>query len=302
MDNSSKFGDGSLQKRRTRSIRKYLNYQWENDKIEHIRATLPGISFEALDAPAEKITPWSLVKLFDSLDQGYFWSAPTKPGDPVYQPIFYILNLCMDIEEELYDANTPKYPLVLDSVLKYVKNSSRCVEKTLSHPDTNTRYATYREIDVNVDYATRKPTPLPNWWKAKLNVPSDGERQQFSIPAKPPSGTVCSPQRVSFSDTDDNQHTNFASYVKFCCDAFYENVVAGRYGKEINVYDCRLKRLEVTYHKDSELGDCLVIESWQDGINRDTFFFEIRKDSDVLLSAMLRFYGSNKTHDLHSNL
>ncbi|KAH3702480.1 hypothetical protein DPMN_077503 [Dreissena polymorpha] len=57
----------------------------------------------------------------------------------------------------------------------------------------------------------------------------------------------------------------------------------------------------VTFKNESKLGDVLIVTSWQDVLNRDTFFFEITKSTgDVITTSMMRFYESK--HYEHSKL
>ncbi|XP_052805477.1 uncharacterized protein LOC128234903 isoform X2 [Mya arenaria] len=255
-----------------------------------IRATLPTVAYEALDAPAEKVTPWSILKLCDSIDQSYFWSTPREPGGPLYTPMFYILNLSLDINKAFYDMNTPKFPMTMESRVKYMKRSSCCLEKTLSHPETNQTYVTSMCINVNVDHETRKPTAFEDWWKAKYCFPTEGERQEFLIPDKPDVNVFTSDHRVHFSDTDENGHANFTAYVRYCSDSFHENVLAGRYGKGLDVYAVGLQRMEVTFHNECNVGDRLTICSWQDDQLFNTFYFEVRHGDVLTLTAMMKYY------------
>jgi len=237
------------------------------------------------------MTPWGVVQLMDSMDQDLV--KPSSSDEEPFYPMIYMLNLRVDVNPDFYDVNAPMYPLTLDRYLRFIKRSSRCVEKTLSHAETKRVYATLREIDVNVDPLTRRPAAFPEWWRNTFTqvAPSDGQRHEIIFPEKPGKKTFKSSQRIVFSDTDENRHTNFIVYIRACCDAFSENVLAGNYGNGIDVYDAKLQTLEITFRSDSKLGDILVIESWQDLTDTNRFCFEVRNGNDICVTTTLKFYA-----------
>ncbi|XP_052255571.1 uncharacterized protein LOC127861201 [Dreissena polymorpha] len=207
--------------------------------------------------------------------------------------MLYARNVALDVEPAFYDVRGQKFPLVVDTRLKYVKRASSCFEKTLFHATSGTLFAKLTGIDVNVDYVTRKPTPYPDWFRRKIISDIDAAKVEYTIPTKPQVGVFTSHHIIRLSDTDENRHTNYCTYSRVCLDSLCENITAGNYGSGLDAYNLALRTMEVTFKKESKLGDVITVTSWQDAHNRDTFYFEISNlTGDVITTSMMRFYGS----------
>lgn len=215
----------------------------------------------------------------------------------MYTPMLYILNLTLEVKKAFYDLHTPKFPLDIESKVVYFKRSSRLIEKRLSHAGTNTVYAVQRHVDVNVDLDTRKPSPYPDWWRNLYNFPTEGEPQKLSFPEKMNQLSYTTQHKVQFSDTDENGHANFAAYIRFCNDSFSENALKARYNGEIDVYDVKLRNIDVTFHNECNIGDMLDVESWQDTNVLDQFYFQVKNGNDLVTSVRMKFFMDKDTNN-----
>ena len=90
---------------------------------------------------------------------------------------------------------------------------------------------------ILIDPSTRRPTPLPDHWRAHygplcvrqqpLIIPRQAPPQPLIIPRQAPPQSAPSGDlphhrlTVAWSDTDNNDHTNFTSYIRFAQDALY---------------------------------------------------------------------------------
>lgn len=254
------------------------------------RTYVPALMLESYGNLGEMIMPWSLMKLFDT---GYLLEVWPYYGERYPRDQAMAYNLCcrLLIDPSLYDINSPKYPLVIDQTVRYVKTSSRRYEAVLRHPDRKQPYAFKTDVDVNIDPKTRKPKPFPNWWREKFNFPSDGPKLEYAIPTKP-SDIVASQQRVHYSDIDANSHLNYAAYVKYCYDCFAENAFLKKYKRSdaANLLKNGLKSIDVCFVSDVLIGDLLTIESWQDLEDENTFHFVVKKGDAVCSRLTYEFF------------
>ena len=196
-----------------------------------------------------------------------------------------------NIEQKFYQTTTPKYPLTLSVKLPHVGRTSFTASYSLESPGNGT-YATMKILGVFVDKTTRKPTPVPQWWKEKYT--------NLIQPSHPPSVNAlerpeCSiglPVTIAYSDTDENCHTTWPTYVRMCYDAFVNGVMKKAY-KRINEEDVSrgVKKIELTFKKESIIGDELMVHSWEtDRMDGRELAVEIRKGQSTCVQANMEFY------------
>lgn len=78
--------------------------------------------------------------------------------------------------------------------------------------------------------STRRPVPIPDWWKSKYSS-SVVDNEHLIVAAEDVPTTVatsCYEMKVPWNEIDAYGHTNYQSYVKFCFDAAADAVNAGR--------------------------------------------------------------------------
>lgn len=277
--------------RRPGVMQKQLAYIREQTEPNLVKVTIPTLPYEAFDCSGEKILPWSLLKLFDSCEVGDFWHNKDDKHGPSQDQVLFMLNCELEVDRALYEWESPKFPLVIDNRLVFVKRSSRAFENLLFHPERSKPYARFFTIDVNMDPQTRKPKPLPEWWKEHFRSPSDGDRREYELPPKPKEGVFSSSCRIHFSDTDENKHANYTSYVRYCFDHMCENIIFGKYGSGLDAYQIGLKKLQVTFLNECMLGDVLTIHSWQTDSSENRFCFEIWNSTKMAATMSMELYN-----------
>lgn len=231
------------------------------------------------------------MKLFDSCELSDFWPFRDDAEGDHHERVIYMMTYELEVDRALYTPNSPKFPLYIDNTVKFVKRSSRCIESLLRHPEVDRPYARCSGIDVYMDPETRSSKPFPKWWKDHFNFPTDGSKQEFKLPQKPEVGIYKSEHRVYFSDTDENKHANYTTYVKFCYDSFCEHVLSKKYGNTLDVYEIGLKKLQINYLKEVKLGDIVTVESWEDGVVKDSYHFEMWNGPILSAVATMSFHN-----------
>ncbi|XP_076455804.1 uncharacterized protein LOC143290337 [Babylonia areolata] len=117
---------------------------------------------------------------------------------------------------------------------------------------------------------TRRPTPLPGWWRDHYGPL--GVRQQGVVvaPRCPPDTVDTDLQqhahrlRVVWTDTDTNDHTNNISYVRFAVDALVPAVREGTLASCLTLEDLRsgVSEVKAVYQRESSEGDELHVHLW----------------------------------------
>ena len=219
-----------------------------------------------------------------------FWPLPTKDKDE--QIVIYTLNYELNLHQSLYDESK-KWPLVAEAKMNYVRRTSRCFQLDIRQAEQTISMVSARYIEINVDPVTKRPKSFAQWWKDESGFPEDGPKPEIKEVAKPRKGVLSSKRDIHVTDTDGNNHTNFAVYVRLCLDTFYEGVLNKKYKNNSPVFlNGWVKNMKITFKSETKLGDIVTVESWEDGESPNTFHFEIRKGEIVATTLSLTFYSS----------
>lgn len=201
--------------------------------------------------------------------------------------LFFIAAARMDINREFYEESSPKFPLSITKTLDYIGRSSSAITGVLEGPSQQSPYATCRIQTILVDAKTRKPAPFPDWWREKYAhlVPAG---QPVIMPhLKKPNDVHVYRTKVSYSDIDAYLHTNWQSYVGFCMEAFYDNVLKNQFSGAMG--KC-LESFEAGYRKESSIGNELNVYSWMSPQENGDIQFEIKHDNDICLHARMKHF------------
>ncbi|XP_078658005.1 uncharacterized protein LOC144903575 isoform X4 [Branchiostoma floridae x Branchiostoma belcheri] len=147
---------------------------------------------------------------------------------------------------------------------------------------------------VNVDDTTRRPEPLPDWFKERYSyltssVPRPPTVQPFDVPKSTKFFRYS--EVVPPRDTDTYNHTTLSSYIWYGMDCATLGARSKAYSVirgDIDKYD--LKMLEVLYQKESTEGDVLDVESWEDQGSPDTLRFQVKKGDENITQLTMQFY------------
>ncbi|CAH1794138.1 unnamed protein product [Owenia fusiformis] len=245
---------------------------------------LPGLSYYDFDRTGNP-NIWKLQKLL-SLARGIVYHDTTnstgKPyveyNEMIKDRFTFMASAEIELSDEFYKmAGSVQVPLSVHVNLGYIGNSSILSMANAYHGVNNGWLIKSKNTIVTVDPETRRPKPLPSWWKEKYR-PICSESGPFKK-EKILKATNCYryETKVRWSDTDRYKHTNQASYIYFCLDAatdaslsnFYENI-QGDFCKY------HIKKITMGYHGESVANDTVVIETWQME-DKDTVHFQISK-------------------------
>ncbi|XP_033732359.1 uncharacterized protein LOC117321868 [Pecten maximus] len=282
-------------------IARQLNYQREFLTPTSIRVTIPGgLPYQAFEQKGSKVTPFSLLQLFESTRAFTFWPIPTaeRPEDSfadckelLLDNFFFIATAKLTIERPLYDEFTPKFPLAVTINLDQVGRSSFLLTSTLAHTHTNP-YAVCKVQTVLVDPTTRKSTPFPDWWRRKYAHDPAVDGSPLKMKNLPDIDHAQCHQHdvvVNWADSDSYSHTNWACYARYCSDACNFGVLQKKY-KNITEKSLEngVKELEMSLIKESSVGDTLNLISWENG---DNLNFRVLKDSNTCVQMSMDFFS-----------
>lgn len=104
--------------------------------------------------------------------------------------------------------------------------------------------------------------------------------------------------QIVWSDTDNNNHTNFTSYVNFAVNALHaamgqtSNTACVLHGISKKTLPNGLKELQVRYLGESQDGEGLTIHIWQEE-HDDTVLCSIERDEKVLCQVKLVYFNKS---------
>lgn len=177
----------------------------------------------------------------------------------------YIKACVMEINSDFYEALTPKAPLDITISLTCVGKSSYTTLSELSCGGKMEPSIRVQNKHILVHKPTANIQELPDWWKKRYSNKLNYLTPRFEIvPVDKPRNTFPTSVLVPLSDTDHNERTRCASYLRY----FMDNTsVASRRGfyKHIrSAFDTfHIKTLSMYYYRATFWGDSLKSETWQ---------------------------------------
>lgn len=244
---------------------------------------------------------WHLIKWFNKSSFVAYQTEDPKRGGTSYLDMVKMPNelgfarvINMTIEKDFHRLlQSDREPLLSMRIhLSHVGNTSWNTISILTDENSGKVLATFRRKMVFINEVTRKPKPLPDWWKSKY-APAVVESQELVMPSLevPTQNTYKYTMKTTWNDTDYNKHVNNANYVVFCFDAAMEatrnNFYVGFHG-DILSYD--VKALSMSFLKDAKADDSLTIITWQDVHNPKILYFSIEKDDEIIYQNSIEFF------------
>ncbi|XP_005112068.1 uncharacterized protein LOC101854131 [Aplysia californica] len=127
-----------------------------------------------------------------------------------------------EMSRDMYNRFLVKAPLDARVSLGHVGNGSITMQIELFLPGNPQAIMTHKKKVVLVNPDTRKPMPLPEWYKQKFAGKGVLEGIPFRIEKfQRPAKTFFRRSEITWSDTDSNNHTNYASYSRLATDAIH---------------------------------------------------------------------------------
>ncbi|XP_072020340.1 uncharacterized protein [Amphiura filiformis] len=252
----------------------------EETKRLHVVGELAPDDFDK----SGKMTVWKMSRFFQScrfayLDQSPWFSLERFRVYVRHQKIDFLPAFSEDIDYAT--------PLKVTIWLSFVGNTSFVWDYVVTDYITGIQLAKAKTQMVWVDAAVRGPTRVPDEFRERL-VADPKPLVVRPFPSKPASYFKFK-LSVASSDTDLNQHTNQAVYIRMCMDAVSAGALKGQFSfpKELVYYNPR--SVAVNYVKESKMEDCLEIACWEDQSNPISVFCEITKGSEIVCQCQLEF-------------
>lgn len=185
----------------------------------------------------------------------------------------------------------PKLEVLLH--LGYIGMSSLNSVAQLKNRDTDEVYVENTNQVVTVSKQTRKPTPLPDWWKEQYEA-AVVEDQRLIVQPITALGTVHTHSlKVAWDDIDGYHHTNYVAYIKYCFEAAMDACVSGIYSKiKDDILQYHVKSMEIAYKGETKAADELDIETWEDENDPYQLHFIISKNGTTVFQNTVSFFNS----------
>lgn len=228
---------------------KVQNFSYDDVPHPTIKLRCPGLSHESFDRDLKpkimSIMMTSAVARATALRRPIRVIAPKSDSDdknPEVETFLDFTKLSNDyftfmsssefvMSRTLYDNRVSKWPLDMKFTQGFVGNSSvanvshfyACDEEDKRNASDlgQTPLWTNTYQIVLIDKTTRKPTQLPDWFKEKFKGKGCMEKGFILKTFARPAVTFSQLFKVQWTDTDQYNHTNFTTYVRWALDALH---------------------------------------------------------------------------------
>lgn len=264
---------------------------------------IPSLSMDDIDRTGN-FSIWRIQKMLTGVRLAAYHITSPETGetfleyDRLTSGLYtFMASAKTEITRECYDlpdaAVSPSFEAKLH--LGYMGNSSLNSVATLYHTQTGKELARNINQVVTVDKTTRRPAPLPEWWKEKYGDCVVGNERLViplvPVPDENVPGFYKGQCQVSWSDTDTYKHTNYLSYIRFCLDAAMDGIVDGQFQKFTgDILQYHVKSIQLAYKGESLARDTLDITVWEDAINAYILHFDVKKDKNTIFQSTMEFY------------
>ncbi|CAL1536199.1 unnamed protein product [Lymnaea stagnalis] len=281
--------------------------------------TIPGLTHESFDRDGNvKMTSIMLTSVIarqfvlhkpfnDSGSIFLDWPALTEDR------FTFVSSTQFKMSKALYGSEVPKWPLDVEFILGFVGNSSMAgVTNFYNVGETSEPLWTQINQLVSIDKVTRKPTPLPDWFKDKYKGKGCMDQGLIIKPFNRPSLTYSMPVVVRWSDTDNYNHTNFASYVHWAINAIHAAIREEEKAKGLkstvsadqlpssalnginkDIVSNGLKDVQICYLNESLEGQALNVHVWQQDNLEHKVFTSIERGEDDICQLQFEYFSSS---------
>ena len=186
----------------------------------------------------------------------------------------------------------PELPSLRTTVcLGHIGTSSLSAIATLNCADSGEVYVQSTNQVVSIDKSTRRPSPLPEWWRTKYASSVVGNKRLMIPRFSQPDSVHLYECRVPYSDVDFNGHTNFAAYIRYCIDCGTDGVYTGAYSNFTDALSrYYIKDMSISFYNESNANDALQISSWEDEENTNILKFNGTNNGKTIFQSSIEFY------------
>ncbi|KAK7093054.1 uncharacterized protein [Littorina saxatilis] len=231
---------------------------------------------------SETLMPYKVCRMFES---GRL--LPMQRGFIDYPQIvnehfgMYSFGLSLKFEPALWKVRRgASFPYKIHTRVVGVGRTSLNLQSRLINKLDEKELATLNLKYVYVNRHTGRSATLPDWL---VNKYTSTLREKISVelpktvPRVPLSASSYDVM-VAESDVDHNNHTNNASYIRYCSDAVHSAVKKGRLPRlEPDASNFPLLDLQAVYLGQSWMGDKLRVLLWQQEDQQDAICFVIKR-------------------------
>ncbi|XP_045209370.2 uncharacterized protein LOC123561193 [Mercenaria mercenaria] len=293
-------------------VNNQVNYERTFYSPEKIDVSVPTLPYQAFDLylSGTRIKPWNLIDLIVSVR--LFTQYPVEhAGNPcdsivdthllMKENILFFVSLKIDINRHFHNPDSPKFPLTVTAEVTHAGNSSTRRRYTVKHTSMSSPCITCETDDVLVNKSSRRPTAFPDWWVKKYSNLIK-PKMKFEKPLKKSDAfTNKSEMKVEFEHLDHNLHTTTRAYLKFAINATFKTAASERHGY-IGIEHLRagIKCIQMFFHGESNYGDILIVQTFENKSNKNEVLIEIRKHSASqekeleCCTVVLEFYEPTK--------
>lgn len=223
------------------------------------------------------------------------------------QFLFYIVSMTTQIRKSFYDIykHARSTPLFFKVFPTFIGKSSIAIAVEMYNAGTKDLYASNVIQFVSVERSSRKPTALPDSLRDKFASRCTGSSLVISPQKQPDSVNSAVPShstehKISHMDIDRNNHTNFASYIKYAIETAMEGSRLGIFSGIFSgpLWHYRTKTIMASFIGDSRVGDVVLVAAWQDSSDSLKLHFNVTLKQKPICQLSVEFYENFVTATL----
>ncbi|KAK7092927.1 uncharacterized protein [Littorina saxatilis] len=283
---------------------KSVNLRLTEDSTPYCATVIhPGLSPEAISRNGHPSLP-SILKAASACRMYAMHMPANDSGETFFQYdqitshcFTFISSSLVNISLHMYTSSVPKWPLEVKLQGGHMGRTSLSTVSSMTSPADPERRELMRQINqvVLVDKETRRPIPIEDKWRNLYQSQCvRGEPLIIKRQDVPESGPLSVYQvKIAWSDTDNYNHTNFASYPRFAVDAVHDAVRLGKLEGHLSQAEISsgISQVKTAYLGECVEGDVLKIQVWSvEGYDR-TVLCSMEKDGQVINQVTLTFHG-----------
>lgn len=267
----------------------------DKEKVEAV-VEHPGFSPNEYDVNGQpKI--WNMMKLLGAV-RFYAYNTPYDETGKTLRDFkqltddrfTFMISSELVFSKDIYDHSVPKFPLHGHVQGGYVGTSSLNTHTKIYTENESKLLCSNITQVVSVDKTTRRPKPLPDWWRQKYAeaAKSFSSLKYDKFPRQDGAGLYkCT---VAWSDTDAYKHTNWSSYVRFAVDAAHHCAKKGHLPNFDENLQNGVNKAELYYCGESSEDDVIDVYAWEDQDNSKLMFFDFEKNDKSIFQCKFYFF------------
>ena len=190
----------------------------------------------------------------------------------------------------LYDPDIPKGSLLTTVKGGYIGNTSFNSHSLMKTESDELLVSNINQV-VSIDMETRRPKPLPDWWKRKYEE-SAKRFQPYKLEKFPRAeSTSIYHVKVAWSDTDMNNHATWSAYVRYAKDAAHHAFRTGSLSKFEENLENGISKIQSHYLGECLEGDELTVYIWEDVQENYHIRCHIDKDKECIFQTIFSFFS-----------